>query len=282
MPRASLADTTYFTANAGAGVGASLWRTDGSPAGTSLVTALPSLGLFVHAALDQLFVTGDGVWASDGTAAGTRQIANLFVPYSRRVVVESPQPGRVLIAASDATGDVELWESDGTAAGTGRLVDVNPFGSGDVGQLTRLGNRVLFSATDQRGFEPWISDGTSAGTQLLTDLAPGFTSSSPEVLGVFGSRALFTTFAGVWGTDGTAVGTQLPLPRDVTAYVEPPRPPPPSTRPHGAAGRKGEREPALSPPAVQPQRVPFRRLTLLQTMRRHGDFEPGGRASRVE
>ena len=63
--------------------------------------------------------------------------------------------------SSDGGGrvDTELWTSDGTTAGTIEGVDVNPTGSSDPRDLVRLGDAIIFSATNgQYGRELWRLD----------------------------------------------------------------------------------------------------------------------------
>ena len=83
-----------------------------------------------------------------------------------------------------------------------------------VSDLTPLGDRVLFVATDHvHGFALWISDGTADGT--LTLAHPPATDLQTILLGAAGGYGLFWSWNGgdLWVTDGTPGGTEpLPMP----------------------------------------------------------------------
>ncbi|MDQ1347029.1 MAG: hypothetical protein QG573_398, partial [Acidobacteriota bacterium] len=108
----------------------------------------------------------------------------------------------------------ELWVTDGTPLGTGLLRDIY---SGDYPStprnLTRLGNRIVFSAEDEEhGRELWVTDGTYPGTVLLEDAAPGPASSSPDDLVVRDGLLYFSAWSPnygreAWQSDGTTAGT---------------------------------------------------------------------------
>ena len=140
-------------------------------------------------------VNGRELWVSDGTGAGTYLLTDLwpgtYNPYpGSGDVPGSSNPanftalggGRVLFTAADPGRGTELWITDGTPAGTVLLRDINPGeGSSAARFLTPLSNgRVVFQANDvTNGLELWVSDGTQAGTMLLRDIFLGTTSSQP-------------------------------------------------------------------------------------------------------
>ncbi|WP_221392043.1 ELWxxDGT repeat protein [Dyadobacter sp. NIV53] len=113
--------------------------------------------------------TGLELWKSDGTAAGTVLVKDLF---------PGPDPSNLsrltnvdgtlfFIAQSDHT-NFKLWKSDGTAAGTFRVFEF-PDGAGE---LITIGNRLIFSVSDDSdtGGKIWKTDGTDAGTQVIADI----------------------------------------------------------------------------------------------------------------
>ncbi len=65
------------------------------------------------------------------------------------------------------------------------------------------------------GSELWVTDGTPTNTSLLVDILPGFYSSSPKHLTVFGNHFYFVAFDSsssewkIFESDGTSVGTEL-------------------------------------------------------------------------
>jgi ELWxxDGT repeat protein len=192
---------TFFAAFLSS-TGTALWVTDGTASGMQLVTeinpgpASDTLGNFLPA-LDRLFFTADsvlgrGLWISDGTAAGTVQlVSDHFHPLTTDLVELGDQ---VLFPFSDSSNDNELWTTDGTAAGTHLLIDLYGPGWSSPRLLTRVGDKVVFTA--QTGASPslrdvFITDGTAAGTKLLSPLGIG-----PRVLesggfAVMGGEAYF-------------------------------------------------------------------------------------------
>jgi ELWxxDGT repeat protein len=197
-----------------------LFRSDGTMAGT---TAISPAGTIV--APDALVALANGrvlfensrdsdgnlastLWVTDGSVAGTRQLAvpNLQPDSGRNGFVSVDGLGLFGFAVG-ADGGSALWTSDGTAGGTRQIV----VAGGDtvltaVGSLTPFGGKVLFAASDAGGRSGlWISDGTDAGTRLL-GLYAGIGS-----LTAFGGKVGFSAIdAGrpaLWITDGTASGT---------------------------------------------------------------------------
>jgi len=111
----------------------------------------------------------------------------------------------------------EPWVSSGSqGAGTLPLKELFPGPEGsDPMELTRVGERVFFAATDPvHGRELYVSDGSAEGTRLVADLWPGEEGSFPHGLTALGGRLYFA--AGdpdhgreLWSTDGSEEGTTL-------------------------------------------------------------------------
>ena len=160
--------------------------------------------------------TGRELWVTDGTAAGTRIVADLEPgrdgsnPYNFAAFGD----GRVVFSAATTAAGREAWVTDGTAAGTRLLQDIGPGGSGSDpwGFAPLQDGRMLFAAAGPAGREPWITDGTAAGTHMLRDIdAAG--GSSPGAFAVLRpGLAVFSAGDAAagrepWVTDGTAAGT---------------------------------------------------------------------------
>jgi len=195
--------------------GPSLWRSDGSVAGTvpTGVNFLMPATMAPFGSRALITVQGgffnNQLLVTDGTPAGTQSLG--YVPLmSTPVTAGSLAFFRVLNGLLTNS----LWRTDGTAAGTGPLA--SGFRSADSGPMVAWGNRVLFSANDGiHGSEPWISDGTPAGTRLLADLNPAIHSYPSSFVGL-GNHAFFVADDGVhgrelWVTDGTPGGTNMVL-----------------------------------------------------------------------
>ncbi|NRD49030.1 ELWxxDGT repeat protein [Corallococcus exiguus] len=204
-------DAVLFPADDGAH-GLELWRTDGTGAGTRMVSDVTPAQRQGDAAGMQAFddwlllgaPTGSGstvVWRSDGTAAGTQELAPAMGSSSRFPAM-APFGDRLLIARGE-----RLWMTDGTAAGTVLFKDLP--GSGAYGRVIQLPNQVgmFIGSTPFQTVGLWRTDGTEAGTHLT----------SPSVenarnLGVSNGKAyltgLYSTLANeLYVSDGTPGGT---------------------------------------------------------------------------
>jgi ELWxxDGT repeat protein len=176
----------YFTAHNGTWYRRDLWRTDGTPEGTSLAVNLNGSGrsnvysltrfrgeLYFTMEDDQ---TGVSLWKSDGTAAGTTQI-KVIKPTRTGVVTGAfiESNGILFFTANDGAYGTEVWRSDGTTEGTYLLADINPGPSPSLPTLlTDVYGTLYFVANDEtRGEELWKSDGTPEGTVLVKDFVPG-------------------------------------------------------------------------------------------------------------
>jgi ELWxxDGT repeat protein len=153
------------------------------------------------------------LWASDGTVAGTRQLAQ----FAERRLVAQPTAalGDILLfqvrTVSPGTNydPTELWRSDGTADGTTKIANL-PGGPGDYGpgpNLVKAGHRVVLVVAqlvaDNKLLELWSTDGTSAGTGKIADIPGHFEAIE------FGDRTLlYINDGSLWITDGTTAGTQ--------------------------------------------------------------------------
>jgi ELWxxDGT repeat protein len=200
-----------------------LWRSDGTPAGTIPLPAVPTRWPFEVAARvgsTTLVKLDDRLWRTDGTAAGT---VPLTLPDGKPLLEYS----HLLTSTSSAfyaysgsgAGGTTLWRTDGTANGTIALVPAFEWTAYDVNfpipRPVALGAKLFFAASDpEHGTELWITDGTPAGTSLLADIAPGRFSSAPTGLVAAGGAVWFTAFdprhgRELWRTDGTTAGTRL-------------------------------------------------------------------------
>ncbi len=157
-----------------------LWRSDGTDVGTFAVASDAHQRSFVVSPApfyptpfdgavfffnDYSFTAGDGLFRTDGTAAGTTLVKNL--------VGGSPMAdvgGHLVFPAYASTGGDHrgLWESDGTAAGTRRLADI------DGGPFTVAGPLVFFPADyASSGAELWAVPLASLGLCGNGMLDPG-------------------------------------------------------------------------------------------------------------
>jgi ELWxxDGT repeat protein len=223
----TLGERAFFFAQDGEH-GHELWASDGTAAGTALVQELvpgeePRAAYGrqepAEAAGGRLFFlhpAGDGMalWATDGTAAGTRRLsAPGLLPCCELRAVGS----LVFFFArrADLAGG-ELWVSDGTEAGTRRVRDGF---SGDAGReldaFTAALGKLWFLAPAAGGAELWVSDGTAAGTLPFDSLLPRDLARA-SIPTAHAGRLWFVADDGehgaeLWSTDGTPAGTRLEL-----------------------------------------------------------------------
>jgi ELWxxDGT repeat protein len=191
-------------------------RGTGSPAGSYPGPLVPLGGISLFAAYDGTH--GRELWASDGTAAGTRMVGDLLPgpddssPHDLTLL-----GGRVYFLAADPqqAGSEALWVSDGTAAGTRLVAPLTTQEAPALARsLTAAGGRLFFVVDDETvGSELWTSDGTAGGSRLVSDLRPGPAGSYPQRLTAVDGRLVFAADDGVsglepWVSDGTAQGTR--------------------------------------------------------------------------
>ena len=165
----------YFSGNDGQ-AGFELWFSDGTPAGTGMLRDLQSTqdGLIEVepggvAAWGGNFVfrgnngfSGDEPWRTDGTAAGTGMLADVWPGReSSEMSRFATAGGKLYFSADDGIHGQELWRSD--AEGTAMVRDINPGSAGAyLGGLTALGDRLGFVAQDGTESGLWFTDGSSA------------------------------------------------------------------------------------------------------------------------
>ncbi len=208
--------------------GNELYVTDGTLAGTRLVSDLQPGGASGFAGLSMLvpdgrggcwFSANDGVsgqelWFTDGTRGGSRQVVDLASGPVGSAALPVGMLGSELVFSVHVQGVVSpamlgLWITDGTAANTRRISAVTaPFG-----RMVESGGKLYFAGFEPlTGTEPWVTDGTPAGTFLLVDAEPGRDTSYPDDFTAVGGQVwLVARTSGfgreLWTTDGTQAGT---------------------------------------------------------------------------
>ncbi|MFP2903622.1 ELWxxDGT repeat protein [Pyxidicoccus sp. 3LFB2] len=222
-----IGNVLFFQAN-DPNLGIELWKTDGTEAGTQLVSDVspgsPSSnpmnlthvgGVLYFTAEDG--VTGRELWKSDGTPSGTLRVKDLRPGVTGATPEALTAVGNALFLSADngALG-LELWRSDGSDPGTSLVKDIR-IGTADSDPQALIAfNGSLFFSADVEGLgrEPWLCDGTAPGTRLLQDVYAGVRSSSVSPMAAMNGALLFGAHNGVngmelWTSDGTSQGTRL-------------------------------------------------------------------------
>ena len=253
--RAVASDWGFFFV-LGSGKGPGLYFSDGTPAGTRLISPGP-IGALVSVGRDMLFWTPPGPGEVDASLHRARGPVVTLV--GRFAAGESSRPDGTFVRFGSQGAflqDSTVWVTDGTPEGTRSLQTQT-----DWFEIGGCGNELLFFKASPA--ELWATDGTLAGTRILaalpeyawpfaladadglcyfqiagygaelwkTDLTPlGTTrvaSTDPVVfpenanaIGVRG-RAFFDGSATLWTSDGTMGGTH-PIAEDVHPHLEAP------------------------------------------------------------
>ncbi|ANE51421.1 ELWxxDGT repeat protein [Flavisolibacter tropicus] len=223
----------YTLGNHYTGDALELWRSNGTEAGTFLLTT--NLSYYNNNYIEVIgntaffiagdFNTGYELWKSDGTVAGTKMVKDINPgfggsdPYSFYVYKNT-----LYFGAYDGTGidfHRSLWKSDGTEKGTVKLKAIEPtyyqsyFNTEPQHVFQESGGTLYFTATEYNtyGNELWKTNGTDAGTKLVKDINP-YTGSFPNYLTDLKGTLYFFADDGVaglelWTTNGTEKGTAM-------------------------------------------------------------------------
>ncbi len=229
----STQDVTAFSVSHGLGLfggvssyngSTSLWRTDGTVAGTYVITpagvtlnptGLTSIGNGYTLFADQSASGGSTLWVTDGTAAGTHQVANAALGADVSLPGATTN-GKAIFTAIDAADNISVWASDGTISGTLELAISGHNGDAvrTPGGFQAFGNDVVYTS----GYGLVVTDGTINGTVHLPD------TQFLQDYAVLGSKIIFTAAnsatklpgdgsMALFVSDGTGAGThQIALP----------------------------------------------------------------------
>ncbi len=235
-----------FLAILDGGLSARLWISDGTPSGTALAQWAGTVPLAQSnnspnvdpvqplAALDGRLVWrgfssgGNGIFAGDGTTAGTVVVTPTNADPQNILGVTRGPGGALAYFVARAQSSFQLWRTDGSPAGTRAITSFNFTTSPTITfrPLGTLGDRLVFvvqNPTISDRFEVWITDGTAPGTVRLA--RPGLRERSdsspfnyvPLDVPLEGDRLVTFTARTPerslerWRTNGTAGGT-VPCP----------------------------------------------------------------------
>ncbi len=227
-------DTVYFVANT-PGTGLSieypavptLWKTQGDESNTVPAGADPKPTRGSNPAPfasmgDALYFTTfedeevPKLWRTDGTAAGTRALADVgpkgMLTFGSAGLSELTVLNDSLYFATSQSSGYELWKTDGTSSAAVTTDVLLATEASYPIELHTHNGELFFAGKDTtHGVELWKTDGTS--TVLVKDLNAGTPSSNPaSFTSVVGGDLYFlvnssTTGWELWKTDGTEPGT---------------------------------------------------------------------------
>lgn len=194
----ALGPAVYFVNHAGAG--GTLWKTDLAASAAAPVFAVPSedggpsrVSSIVRSGDSLCGWFDDGIhgfepWSTDGTAEGSRLLADIYPGGNGSLVADMVDlDGVVLFGANEPDVGITLWRAVPAQGNATRLHAVAP------SSMRRLGSRVYFSGFEPAtGSEPWQTDGTPEGTRLVADIVPGPQESQPSGFRAAGATVYFS------------------------------------------------------------------------------------------
>ena len=226
LPRyfTTLGANCFFTANDGVN-GIELWKTDGTPTGTSLFQDINSGA--GDSSPDQLNVLGTQLtfaathatlgrelFKSNGNTGSLILIRDINTTGDSNPTSITNVGGELYFSANNGSIGQELWKSNGLNSGTILVKDINPTGDSNASKFKKIGTTVYFVANDgTNGIELWKTDGTNAGTVLVKNINPTG-NSNPNYLTEYNGKLYFSADNGtngieLWVSDGTTVGTTM-------------------------------------------------------------------------
>ena len=211
--------------------GRALWSTDGTAAGTRRLSSV-CFDFQLSPGGPDLFPAPSGkvyfrgcprfgdapedrrLWVTDGSLGGTYEVGG-------QVSSAGLFHGLAYFGSSPLNDfAAELWVTDAKPGRGRRIATLRRYRPASEPQFQASGNRALIAATPEAGrIGLWTSDGTPSGTLPIVELPKAPERFFPQFIGPVGSRQLFTVVymkeeddeetPEIWGTDGTAQGTQL-------------------------------------------------------------------------
>jgi ELWxxDGT repeat protein len=153
------------------------------------------------------FIKEGHLWKTDGTVAGTYLLTEATpirayggICPAQIDAMAGAANGLIFLSAGESVHGQELWRSDGTPGGTFMAKDINMSGSSFPRRFTDVDGTMFFEA-DGTCCGIWRSDGTDAGTVFL----PNQSVPLGRVNGLF----VFERNGELWAGDASPNGTAL-------------------------------------------------------------------------
>jgi uncharacterized protein (TIGR03382 family) len=196
-----------------------LWRTDGTPEGTSRLATFAISPYPLLAAGSKIFFIDDGaLWFADASSTGVKRVVDLAevagAGAGSAVRGFLLAPGGALgadvlwyLEITEPSGEASyaLWKSDGTREGTARLASLP---APVMWGATASQGLVFFELVDGSGL--WRTDATIVGTSLVREdpTIESSTVGSSRLQALPGGGVIFTAGGEPWISDGTTAGTR--------------------------------------------------------------------------
>ena len=161
--------------------------------------------------------SGQELWKTDGTFAGTRLVRDLHPGWNSSNISFLTNLNDTLYFFAPNNTEIGLWTSDGTEEGTVWVTGLG--GSSPALPPVRMGDKLYFSAISLGQGELWVTDGTAEGTRIVRAWGPetGYPASNPGNLCAVDGELYFNNLTQhspqemtLWRSDGTEAGT-LPI-----------------------------------------------------------------------
>ncbi len=188
----------------------SLYKSDGTAAGTQEVKSFPNIQertiqLLGATATKVFFKINWHLFATDGTAAGTIELHTDL----NRFAIEGIVGLNNLFYTDYVNGQSRLLKSDGSVAGTSVI---KTFGVSSLYNFIEINNTLYFTTIDRtvanQPFILWKSDGTTAGTISLASITASYGNVFTNPTN-FNGNLFFNIGSQLWKSNGSAVGTSL-------------------------------------------------------------------------
>ncbi len=146
---------------------------------------------------------GYQLWKSNGTPEGTSLVKVINDAGSSSPTDFRIAGGKVFFIANNATSGRELHKTDGTAAGTSQVKNIGPTSTdANIVPLAAFNNELYFRAFDGTSYAIWKSNGTAAGTTKVTEINDRFLREdlifASSVLAI-GNRLYISAIDGLFG-----------------------------------------------------------------------------------
>jgi ELWxxDGT repeat protein len=219
----SVGGALYYLAADSSGV-RSLWRSDGTAAGTTVVAPFPDFVSYQGLLNGKLlFAANTNELRTFDPASGTFAVLTAALTFLEAGPV-SADGKRAYFGARDATHAFGPWVTDGTVAGTKPIADVATGNTLRPNWIGDFNGVEIFVADEYQGGNPtptrryWRSDGTSAGTVVIGPLSaaqslgldPLGATPTPRSITV-GDRFLFSVLDPAQGTEPYVLENDAPV-----------------------------------------------------------------------